>query len=56
MGDAQGKERFQVGLDQTGVDAASPNAGSAMGNIVPTARDCENPGIPRVKLRDEAPA
>lgn len=38
------------------MDAASPNAGSAMGNIVPTARDCENPGIPRVKLRDEAPA
>lgn len=48
MGDAQGKERFQVGLDQTGVDAASPNAGSAMGNIVPTARDWENPGILRV--------
>lgn len=38
----------QVGLDQTQVDDASPNTGSAMGNIIPSARDCEYPGIPRV--------
>lgn len=45
MGDALGKERLQVGLDQTGVDAASTNAGSAMGNIIPSARDCEYPWV-----------
>lgn len=42
------RERFQVGLDQTRVGDASPNAGSAMGNIIPSARDWEYPGIPRV--------
>lgn len=40
----RGRRGFQVGLDQTRVDAVSPNAG----NVVPTARDCEYPGILRV--------
>lgn len=42
---------LQVGLDNTRVDDASPNAGSAMGNTVPLARLRASRHLQGLKLR-----
>lgn len=51
-GAAQGQELLQVGLGKTRADAASPSPGSAMGNTIPLAGDCEHPEICRAWSRE----